>query len=345
MKPYAFGIFNKENIKQFNDLGVDKNNEPMIFLVEAKYFSSLYFMNINTNLSFYAKVDYKTDEIFNQLQNIDFSRIITRYEQFDLSNDLFSINETIIFLVFPTFNFESISFENSVIGFSNKIYSNKGTNEEIEIPSNENAFIIIENPEDYNSRYSLKKYLNNLRLVKSQNNNIASVDLYNSYDKLSNSLILNSRENNSEYIYIDKSEDNNIIQFFYYSPRYTYFYAVDDENLKNRTKFIKENGCYSYFKRQISELDNFKDIFHKITFDLKNKVNIYFKKFFGNSNIYEINLESYDFSDLSILTKPIKTYENEKSILNQLFTLESNKLYSGFKDYQTLYDIYIDIDN
>ena len=30
--PYVFGIFDKNNIKIFNDLGVDKNNEPMIYV-------------------------------------------------------------------------------------------------------------------------------------------------------------------------------------------------------------------------------------------------------------------------------------------------------------------------
>ena len=120
---------------------------------------------------------------------------------------------------------------------------------------------------------------------------------------------------------------------------------MDDEILKNRTKFLKENGCNSYFIRQNSEIDYFKDEFHKIIFDLEYKINIYFKKYYGNSNIYEMNLESFNFNDLNFLTKPMKTYENEKSIVNKLFNLESNKLYSGFKDYQSLYDVYIDIDN
>ena len=58
-----------------------------------------------------------------------------------------------------------------------------------------------------------------------------------------------------------------------------------------------------------------------------------------------MNLQSFNFNDLNVLTKPIKTYENEKTIVNKLFNLESNKLYSGFKDYQSIYDFYIDIDN
>ena len=144
MMPYVFGIFDKNNIKIFNDLGVDKNNEPKIYLVEKKYISSLNFMNINTNLSYYAELYYEKEEIFNQLQNIDFSKINSIYKDFDFSDDILSLNGTIIFLVFPNFNFESISFENSVIGCSNKIFFNKGITEEIEIPSNENAFIIIE---------------------------------------------------------------------------------------------------------------------------------------------------------------------------------------------------------
>ena len=108
---------------------------------------------------------------------------------------------------------------------------------------------------------------------------------------------------------------------------------------------MKGKGYNSYFKRKNSEIGNFYGVFNKMTFDLEDKVNIYFKKYYGNSNIYEISLESYNTNDLLFLTKPIKTYENEKSILNQLLSLNSNKLYSGFLDYQTLYDIYIDIDN
>ena len=150
-------------------------------------------------------------------------------------------------------------------------------------------------------------------------------DYINSFDNLSYSLILNSRDNHSEYIYIDNSVDNNIIQFWYYAPRYTYYYAVDDAILKNRTKFLKENGCNSYFLRQNSAIDYFKDEFHKLIFNLNYKVYIYFKKYNGNSNIYEMNLESFNFNDLNFLTKPIKTYENEKSMVNKLFNLESNK--------------------
>ena len=45
------------------------------------------------------------------------------------------------------------------------------------------------------------------------------------------------------------------------------------------------------------------------------------------------------------MIKPIRTYENENSKLNKLFSLQSNKLYSGYLDFETLYDIYIDIDN
>ena len=104
-----------------------------------------------------------------------------------------------------------------------------------------------------------------------------------------------------------------------------------------------------YFKRENSELGNFYDVFNKIMFNLdekeKEKINIYFKKYYGYSNIFEINLDSYNLNDISFITKPIKTYEKEKSILNQLLTLTNNKFYSGYLDYQSLYDIYIDIED
>ena len=339
MKPYIFGILNKEYVQIFNDLGVDKTNEPRIYLVEKQYVSSFYYIKINTYFSFYAKGDYEIDEIFNQLPNISFINIKNRYEKFDFSGD-FSF---IIILTFPNLDYELESYEKSVIGFSNKLYINKGKNEKIEIFSGENAFIIIDNDND--NEESLKDYYNNLRIVKSQNNNIALVDYKNSYDKLQDSLILNSKDNHSNFIYIDKLQVNNILLFYYYEPRYSYFYALDDKSLKNRTKIMKEKGYNSYFKRHNSEQGDFYGIFNKITFDLEDKINIFFRKYYGYSNIYEINLESYYINDLKFLTKPIKTYENEKSILNQLISLKSNTLYSGFLDYQTLYDIYIDIDN
>ena len=204
-------------------------------------------------------------------------------------------------------------------------------------------FIKIESKDSYYK--TLKDYFNNVRIVKSLYNNIALVDPNKGYDKYSDYWIINSIDNYSDYIYIDKSEDNNIIQITNYEPRYAYYYALDDTSLKNRTNYIKGKGYNSYFKRKNSEIGNFYGIFNKMTFDLEDKVNIYFKKYYGNSNIYEISLESYNTNDLLFLTKPIKTYENEKSILNQLLSLNSNKLYSGFLDYQTLYDIYIDIDN
>ena len=314
IQPYIFGVFNKENIKLFNDLGVDKNNEPNIYLVNKKYVSSFYFININTYLSFYAEEDYEIDEIFDNLPNIYFGLTISEYKEFNLRDHNYKI-----LLVIPNFNYKLESYDNYVIGCSNKLFINEGSNEEIKISSGENAIIKIKE-EDYYFE-ELKDYYNTLRIIKSQYNNIAFINSDNGYNKLSDYLISNSIEKHSNYIYIDKLEYNNTVQFFYYEPRYSYYYALDDESLKNRTNFMKKNGFNSYFKRKNSELGNFHDIFNKMTFDLEDNIYIYFKKYYGNSNIYEINLESYNINDLSFLTKPIKTYENENSILNKLLNL------------------------
>ena len=340
MEPYIFGVFDKENIKLFNDLGVGKSNEPTIYLVEQKYVSFFYFININSHLRFYAEKDYETDEIFDKLPSIYFYSIGREYDDFDLR-----YYKCEIILVFPKFNYNLKSYEKSVIGFSNEILIiNTDSNQNFKISPRESIFIKIEIKSSSFDK-TLKDYFNNLRIVKSLYNNIILVDPNNGYNEYSDSLILNSIDNHSNYIYIEKSEDNNIIHFSNYEPRYSYYYALDDISLKNRTNFMKKKGYNSYFKRKNSEIGNFYGVFNKMTFDLEDKVNFYFKKYYGNSNIYKINLESYNINNLFFLTKPIKTYQNEKSILNQLLSLESNKLYSGLLDYQTLYDIYIDIDN
>ena len=84
MEPYVFGVFNKENIKLNNDLGVDKTNEPMIYLVEQKYVSFFYFVDINTEISFYDEENYEKDGIIDKLPNIYFRDIWRETEDFDL---------------------------------------------------------------------------------------------------------------------------------------------------------------------------------------------------------------------------------------------------------------------
>ena len=338
--PFVFGIFTEDNIKLYNDLGADKNNIPTIYIIKKEYTNSFYFININNvYLYYFERVNFEIDEVINQLPNLYFNRIYDEKYQ----NIYFLDSNYIIVLVFPNFNYELKSYESFVIVCSNNLYINKGTNEDFEISPGESAFIMIE--EEPSSQKTLKDYYNSLRLVKSQYNNIGMVDYNSIYDKFTDTLTMNSIDYHSDYIYIDKSQDNNKVQLLNYESRYSYFYALDDSSLKNRTKIMKEKGYYSYFKRQNSDIGNIYDTFNKIIFELEDKISIYFKKYFGNSNIYEINLESFNINDLFCLTKPIKTYENEKSILNQLTNLKKNKLYSGFLDLQTLYDIYIDIDN
>ena len=341
MSKYIFGIFTKDNLKYCNEFRIEKNNEPTIYIVEKKDINHFYYININTYLSFYYKSSYEIDKIFDNLINVYFRSINDKYEKFD-----FNFDDYVLILSFPNFNYRLKSYENFVIGFSNNLFIvNEESKEEIIINSGENAFAIVEDKYDFYYNW-LKKYYNTLRIVKSQTNNIRLVDYNDSFnDKYWNSLMLNSVDEPSNFIYIDKSLDNNIVQFLKYEPRYSYFYALDEISLKNRIKIIKEKGYNSYFKRLNSDVSNIYDVFNRITFDLEDKVNIYIKRYYGYSNIYEVNSESYDTNNLLFLTKPIKTYENEKSMLNKLFSLDSNKLFSGYLDYETLYDIYIDIDN
>ena len=73
-------------------------------------------------------------------------------------------------------------------------------------------------------------------------------------------IILNSiDEIPYDYIYIDKSKEYNLVKYFFFKARYSYFYVLNDMSLTNRTKSLKEKGYNSYFKRENSDIADFYD--------------------------------------------------------------------------------------
>ena len=71
----------------------------------------------------------------------------------------------------------------------------------------------------------------------------------------------------------------------------------------------------------------------------------FIKKFYGETDFYECDADSIDKNDLNILTKPITSCKNKKSIFNIIITLDGTKLLSGYLDYNSYLDIYVEIDD
>ena len=75
---------------------------------------------------------------------------------------------------------------------------------------------------------------------------------------------------------------------------------------------------------------------------IKEKLNIYIKKLYGPTELYECEADTVEKMDFSILTKPLSTCKNKKSIFNKLINLEDSKIISGYLDYNSYFDIYLD---
>ena len=340
-KKHMFGVFNKQNIQDYTkfEFGISNKNEVYFYSL-PKMAESFYLIDFNVYDFYYSGDELESiEDIYEALPNINFNHIDLKSKYYEFRNN--SDIHRHIFVV-PKLNNVTKTLEKCTVVLSNKLYINSGSNENIDFGYNGNGLVM---PKENNSsnKYPLKDY-NFLRAFISKGNNIKIID--SEIYSVENQKILgiNSDIKLPDFIYFDKIPDiNNIIRISYLEPRYAYFYAIDNFIVKNKNS--KVNGYYSYFQRINTNTINYFDFFNYITFDLKDKVNVYTKKYYGYSTLYEINNEKYNIDDISFLEKPLNTYENEISKFNQLFNLKNNQLYSGHLEYDTLYDIYIEIDN
>ena len=149
-------------------------------------------------------------------------------------------------------------------------------------------------------------------------------------------------QNSSPFpIYIDKLNKDVIIKIKTYNPRYSYFYAINNYIFKNTI----ENLPYMVplYIRLNTDNNKFYDFINFYLYD-KN-INIYIKKIYGETDIYECNADSIDRNDLSILTKPISSCENKKSILNKFYNLNGTKIITGYLGSNSYFDISLDLND
>ena len=342
IKEYIFGVFDKQNIQDYSkfEFGIFHKDTPYIYSL-PKTPETIYLVNPNISDFYYSEDTLSSiNEILETLTNMDFTLTTNnRYEYHYFSKNTKNFRH--IFVI-PKFNSTLKSFENYSFGFSNKLFVNSEQSEEIDFGKNGNGFIILEG-QRYKDDYPLEDY-NFLRVISSKYNNMRTIDSRNYFIENQKIISINSDIKIPNCIWIDKiPDDNNIIKISYHEPKYAYFYGLS--NYITKFKFPKEKGVYSYFERINTISISAYDFFNYITFDLDDEFNIYTKKYYGYSTLYEIENEIYNMTNISFLEKPVNTFRDKISKFNKLFTLKSNQLYSGYFDYDTLYDIYVEIDN
>ena len=218
------------------------------------------------------------------------------------------------------------------------------------IKSKNNAIILIEN-NIYEKKYNIMNPLelcNALFIISSLIDNIKviSVNNYKNY---------NYFEQNYYPIplYIDKYEKSIDLEYKSYHPRYALFAVINDNIIQVYMSLIKIKMSFFNIFNQIFPFNlkknpNIRDAYEFINlffYECESKINIYIKKYFGGTEFYECNTDLIDKKNLTILTKPIPSCENKKSILNRIINLKGIKLLSIYLDYNSYQDIYVEIDD
>ena len=189
------------------------------------------------------------------------------------------------------------------------------------------------NDYDYDKNGKNDIYSNIFVTVSSQEKKL---NYFNSDDNKENfDFIVQNNIFNS--IYVEKVENNNIIEINIYNSNYTIL-NIKDNNLSNDEIF----PIYLRFNTDDKKFYEFINIYFH---EFKNNKNIYYKKYYGDTNIYECNISSIDRNNLSILTRPIANCENKNSIINQLYDLNWTKLITTYSHPNSLFDIYIELND
>ena len=138
-----------------------------------------------------------------------------------------------------------------------------------------------------------------------------------------------------------------------YQSRYAFLAAINNNLFKEYMTLLSQ---YTDLLKQYSSFDLFPlclrintdfNIFYEYVnlyfYETGHNVNIYFKKLYGATDLLECNPDSIDKRDLSVLTKPIAYCKDKQSILNRIYNFEGTKLITGYLDYNSVFDIYIEL--
>ena len=155
-------------------------------------------------------------------------------------------------------------------------------------------------------------------------------------------------------IYVDKVKKDNVISIKTYEGKYAFFLAFTNNDLlkayidmiKRNNEEDEENIFNLKFPLNIrlnSDINTFYDFINLYFSDIKEKIIVYIKKFYGGTDLYECDFDIKEESDYSLITKPLPPCKNKKSIFNRIIKLEDIKLLSGYLGPNSYFDIYLDI--
>ena len=160
-------------------------------------------------------------------------------------------------------------------------------------------------------------------------------------------------ENTKKLIFKSENSDYLLIKIKYEYDVYKGSIYITNESYNKNLKFNmilqddlnKIFDAYdpdSIFTRTSSLASNF-DFNTKYAFGLDEEYYWFAKRLFGNVNVYRLNKNLDESSNLEELQKPIQSYEpnDYELITNQLEIISGYQIFSYFNSYDSLYDVYM----
>ena len=255
-------------------------------------------------------------------------------------------------MIIPSFSNDSTKF---IIASQ---FIDNNFKEEYNISAGKNALIFINNTIDDLYIKGITKYYFDSRANSFYNNTLITFSSEIKNMKFANSSEFYDFMVQNSYpipIYVDKSNKDFKIKIKKYIQRYAFFGVINNDLLKIYISSIsgEKSGSILFDNKQPFPLNIRINSDYKMLYEYFNfyfyksemNINIYIKKLYGETDIYECNADSINKNDLSILTKPINNCKNKKSILNRIYNLEGTKLITGYLGHNALLDIYIDIND
>ena len=354
-----------ENVIETKTEGYYTFSEIKILVVNLENKDKLYAMSFLTNKIFYSYTDnivtkdnldtLKFEEegrFFMQISNPEKNKYFV-FISMGLIGDIENkIIFTSKFLHEDTNKYTIEAKKNALIYFGKYLNSYENINDKEDMDNEEEY--IEEESKDYEDRDNeFISFYNTLRVYSSNNKNMKLVGFTSGTKNIDNNLIL---ENTLDFpIYMGMSHKNTEINVQKYGPRFAFFWAVNNFIFQNYLDYFKAyleygidfqpNQILPFSLRVNSDALPFNEYFNfYVSEKLNAKIKIYVRKIYGSSEFYECSADPYDKFNISIITKPLSSCKNKKSLLNKFITFEGGKILSGYLDLNSYFDIYIDLE-
>ena len=338
---YFFFPITQNNIKKVNvnDLGILSTETPTFYIIDKNPGKNITILLSELEEDISLIYCSQTNEIIDNNNILLLSQLpFEKVKSVNIKEN--EENNTIIFLLSRDFESKSKLYIINDIEEENV--------EKFEVEANSNKYIFYyDEQEDKKRNFYISTFNSDrksLRFLASDLDELTDVIVQNYYPFS---------------IFAGKDSSAYTVNIKKYLLRYTLFGAVDPYLYKSAYAFGKkylksvlginmENYLalsQAYFRISTKYLPFF-ETFNAYLNGIDVKLNLYIRRLYGWTDLYECDPDGVNLKDLSKLTKPLSNMKckNKKSLFNRLFNLGGEKILSGYLAPDSYVDVYAEID-